>query len=549
MQVRRTVNTLGNHRLDVVEDIKFHDYQRKDYEDAFNNLKEAGYLIADSFDDVLWKMTSESADRYFSMRFDLEVYRELNLALKGFILIRRISGKSPRTCKKECNLLKAIIIKTRKLSDMNELENFFYSTSKPNAWYMACTLQNFVNFHKPKSADKVLEICGHITRSHHDNRDLPDFEEVLQFDDLINDLFEQAWSQEHFPYLPILLWWRITNVIPMRPNEFFQIKFDCLQEAERSHWLTVPRIKNKSTDINEVIEWETIQIDHNIFVSIQSYKQVLLNLLEYEPEYLFPLEYYQRYRKRQVNMDAKRFNDVRFSYLLKEFYRVIVKEKFKYQSARKIKPGDTKHFAIINMVLQGFNMLSVARMAHHEQIESQENYFYHAAHFADSFVYHLARKRMENKIAEKMPDGFLGKRRTAVDKGKIYTFEELVSKRKIQYGFCGDESNDFPIHCVPDCRDCEHYIFKPAVNEINPALSWLESQSSTLDAEIKTTLRCMKEINHSLIQIQEEVHRIRYEESYQSLSKNLLDLMDRKAMVDSRIMELDWNDEEDATGE
>jgi hypothetical protein len=72
---------------------------------------------------------------------------------------------------------------------------------------------------------------------------------------------------------------------------------------------------------------------------------------------------------------------------------------------------------------------------------------------------------MENKIAEKMPDGFIGKRRTAVDKGKIYTFVELLDKRKVEYGFCGDESDDFPIHCVPDCRDCEHYIFKPAINE------------------------------------------------------------------------------------
>jgi hypothetical protein len=73
---------------------------------------------------------------------------------------------------------------------------------------------------------------------------------------------------------------------------------------------------------------------------------------------------------------------------------------------------------------------------------------------------------------------------------------------------------------------------------------WLENQSSLLDTEMKTTLRCMKEINQSLTQIQKEVHRIKYEESYRSLSKNLLELMDRKAMVDSRIMELDWNDEE-----
>ncbi|WP_174350514.1 hypothetical protein [Paenibacillus sp. JMULE4] len=55
MQIRRTVNTLGNHRLDVVEDIQFHDYKRKDYEEAFYNLKEAGYLVADSFDDICGK--------------------------------------------------------------------------------------------------------------------------------------------------------------------------------------------------------------------------------------------------------------------------------------------------------------------------------------------------------------------------------------------------------------------------------------------------------------------------------------------------------------
>lgn len=47
---------------------------------------------------------------------------------------------------------------------------------------------------------------------------------------------------------------------------------------------------------------------------------------------------------------------------MNNFYKEIVEQMYLQHSLDKISPGDTRHFAIINMFLQGFNVLSIARL-------------------------------------------------------------------------------------------------------------------------------------------------------------------------------------------
>lgn len=82
-----------------------------------------------------------------------------------------------------------------------------------------------------------------------------------------------------------------------------------------------------------------------------------------------------------------------FDYLKKKFYEEVVENIYGQYNIERIRSGDTRHFAIINMCLQGFNMLSIARMAGQEDLKSQHSYFSHAEHFSQSYVYRLAQKR------------------------------------------------------------------------------------------------------------------------------------------------------------
>ncbi|UTD44863.1 hypothetical protein FORC84_p001 (plasmid) [Campylobacter jejuni] len=55
-------------------------------------------IKASSFDDNIWLFPDEHKDRDIIFKFDIELYPELNLALKGYILLKRISGRAISSC-------------------------------------------------------------------------------------------------------------------------------------------------------------------------------------------------------------------------------------------------------------------------------------------------------------------------------------------------------------------------------------------------------------------------------------------------------------------
>jgi integrase len=102
----------------------------------------------------------------------------------------------------------------------------------------------------------------------------------------------------------------------------------------------------------------------------------LVENLGIESEYLFPQEYFKITHKNSVT-DYQRYSNRQFTYLLISFYEEVVKKGYKISEIERIKPGDTRHFAIINMFLMGFNMLTIARMAGHTRIEEPAHYYTH----------------------------------------------------------------------------------------------------------------------------------------------------------------------------
>ncbi|KOS04327.1 hypothetical protein AM598_01565, partial [Paenibacillus polymyxa] len=75
--------------------------------------------------------------------------------------------------------------------------------------------------------------------------------------------------------------------------------------------------------------------------------------------------------------------------LIDDFYNEIIQD----ESVDRVTCGDTRHFAIMNMFLQGFNMLSIARMAGHDTLGVQQNYYSHIDHYIQSQVYLMAQEK------------------------------------------------------------------------------------------------------------------------------------------------------------
>src|SRR5699024_7961673 len=161
--------------------------------------------------------------------------------------------------------------------------------------------------------------------------------------------------------------------IPMRPSGFLLLKRDCLEFNESCispYRIRIPRIKDEENFPNHKVHEESIEIDEKAYNFIKNAIQQL-DCIESGSQYLFPVELLLSLRKNKRNKKNERINRRDFDLLKKDFYEEVVEGIYGKYDLERIKSADTRHFAIINMALQGFNMLSIARMAGHGEIRSQ----------------------------------------------------------------------------------------------------------------------------------------------------------------------------------
>jgi hypothetical protein len=96
VEVKNTIST-GSIKVEVIEKILFDVSKLNHYKSVFNTLKESGYIIANDFNSSIWLIKDELEANPEQITFDIEIYDELNNALKGYSLIKRLSGTSKKT--------------------------------------------------------------------------------------------------------------------------------------------------------------------------------------------------------------------------------------------------------------------------------------------------------------------------------------------------------------------------------------------------------------------------------------------------------------------
>src|SRR5699024_6480048 len=64
-------------------------------------------------------------------------------------------------------------------------------------------------------------------------REIPNLSDLMNFKDCIEIFYKEMIDSKNekmlIKYYPIIIWWKLTSVIPIRPNEFCLLKRDCIQ--------------------------------------------------------------------------------------------------------------------------------------------------------------------------------------------------------------------------------------------------------------------------------------------------------------------------------
>lgn len=240
-------------------------------------------------------------------------------------------------------------------------------------------------------------------------RSLPTNYNIFVFDACIKDFFKENTENDLLKriYYPILIWWKITNVIPMRPSELtVKTTRDCLLLQDGKYYLKLNRVKitrtrytknkamipilNKVEISKEIYELIKEYIDFTDFTgstSLFSWKA----LYEFKKEYMHTLSNDQYVNDVFFSPRSDRYNPLLFgnaslTQLLNNFYDNIIGSRYgiKIEGKERLTLGDTRHLAFTNLLLQGMSPVQIAMLGGHTTLEMQDSYVNHVSYYVDN---------------------------------------------------------------------------------------------------------------------------------------------------------------------
>lgn len=542
----------------------------RDARDKFNKLKEKKIIVNLEFDDNIWLVTNKYATTSINFNFDEILYKkELKnremLSYQDFInsvksyCILRINNYISKTIAVFVTGLKTFMTNTRYLNP-NYIDNRYGNDKTPEKRATTLILiRDFLDFIEIPNIDIYRELIledieysnNYLNKKHKhqslNRRNLTDFQSIFLFDKLINEFWDkEATEEEKTYYYPIYLWWNITNILPIRVTEFLLTPFDCIKRNEKGEYtISIRRsnlkgnglikYKNKvSYDIEKDYKLYTYPISEKIVMDIQDYKE---KTKSYNRNLLMSLESYLSKDKSNIKRYMPTFLPNDLNKLLLKFYIEILSKRKNIKivdddylkdkvndlanepvlldnEIKVLRAGDTRHFAMINMVLNDFNPMLVKDFAGHTNINTSYHYFGNISEVVKCISYNkyqeLCEYDKENLVYEN--------NNITANKILLSMNEDNNCTTEVDFGIC--LSTKFFNGDLNDCKevgaDCDVCkFFKRTIKEtsevrkekLNKYEDNIKKEGELLAKLLKNSEDNVKEIGESVLKIQSNATR------------------------------------------
>lgn len=448
--------------------------------ERFDLLKKNGVNITAEYEDLIWSIYNEEIFERTNIRF----------RLSEKIIKNKLSNKLVKSLKSWCLLqiedqfsysyigskVHCVLEAIEKSNCFNPLfldffkKEYFKEEYKNNSKYAkAAALYEFINYSEIYIEEEYIKVILLTYESHQPSKDIirniPPSHDILKFSLLIEDFFNENMNyQDYLLYYPIYLWWNLTNLIPLRIREFCLIKYECLVLTDEGYLIELPRTKGKK---ERKIRYDRILISDTLAHSILEYKKRTCNLGKTKTLLHYMATRYhvesQQYRTVTNIENQNIFSHYNFTQLLEKFYRNIVNKKYRFRileddevplkienekyMTRRIRPNDTRHFAFLNLMLQGYHPSEIARLGGHKYVTSQFSYHNHLEYWVDSDLVNL-----------------LMSQQSFINDASNYFFQNLIFKQKIVNPLLEETINMLPLrigYCTDLSQNCmveEHYL-------------------------------------------------------------------------------------------
>ena len=234
-------------------------------------------------------------------------------------------------------------------------------------------------------------------------RTLASFESYFKFNDILSRFWEESTDEdEKLFYFPVYLWWNLSGVLPMRPREFVLTPRNCLKKSGDSWTLTIVKDKLKGSNrkvsykISTDYERVTYSVPDKFADLINWYLEATKKYSDNELYTLFIADTHYRKWDRCIPYNSRYFTYHNLCTCLRYFFEQIVSERYGYHivydkslhnmtsnDIEYIYLGDTRHLAMINIVMEGAPPMIASILAGHDNTNMTAFYFSNVAEYVE----------------------------------------------------------------------------------------------------------------------------------------------------------------------
>ena len=334
----------------------------------------------------------------------------------------------------------------------------------------------------------LIELRDKMPQQKSNVRELPPSQYVLTFSYYLEKRFEtlmerfidrETFDKELLMIYPLVIWWRLTTIIPLRSSEFCLIKRDCLIVDEGKCYIKLPRTKQNAKRVQIM---DKVLVDNEIYQLINRYIDLTNQygktdtLISYRSIMSVGND-----NRGFVQKNLNQFSRRNLETLIPRFYKTM-EEVYdsKIEQEYYLRPNDTRHIAFMSLMMQGYSPVEIARLGGHKTIESQLHYSNHKEYWVDCEVFKIMKKVKNTSLSNEQVG-------TIPDEVKLKVYgNEGTYKQKMKIGFCKDEEK----RCESKrCYFCSHWGITP---------DEYSEKKETIQAEILEMKNNVNELTESI---------------------------------------------------
>ena len=344
-------------------------------------------------------------------------------------------------------------------------------------------------------------------------RTLAEFTSYLRFNETLESFWQTADREQKLLHFPVYFWWNLTAILPLRVTEFLLTPRNCLE----GNVLTVRRTKLKGGGagicyrIADDYECCRYSVSDRLANEVRWYLSETAQMCGTELDTLLLLEP----RKARLGKNAPIRNRYYTYDDLSDTLRCFLTEATAEQKTEfgEIRLGDTRHLAMISLIISGGSPMICRELAGHADINISSGYYANISTFVECATLERFR-RSKGGTAE-----FNGANR--------YPTVRPTNIRRVSGGNCdapsignGDVSECIKVISsdgrIGDCESCRHFWpdtpgvqFQFRDAGVNKNLVDMDSQHLIRMIElVRRGLGYPEDIGAAILRLQHSCHRL-----------------------------------------